>query len=222
MAKILNLLAAAGAAAATPAFAQSSPTLADSIGATEVAALLKEFGIASELRPAPAGGSPSLIASMSTGAKFLVGFFECADAARPSGCKQIMVSTAMSSGGVAFEDLNSFNGQSSVTTVVYEPSNQILIFGRNIFMPGGVGRENFKLQVALFLGDMQNFVEGRRLTAKSVSLPATPKLKSKITSITAEESATPPAFAVGFDRGTEVELAISNSVDVDFSLPSAD
>ena len=35
-----------------------------------------------------------------------------------------------------------------------------------LFMPGGIGRENFKLQIALFLGDMQKFVEGRSASAK--------------------------------------------------------
>lgn len=215
MHKTLKLLAAAAAFGGASANAQSGGGLADTIGATEVAAMLGEFGISSELRGNPQGGSPSLIATTSGGAKFLVGFFECADAASPAGCKQVMVSTAQASGGVAFEDLNAFNGQSSVTTVVYEPTNQILIFGRNIFMPGGIGRDNFKLQVALFLGDMQKFVEGRRVSAKSVSFNETPKLKSKITSMTADEAAT-PALAISHDRSAEVSIAIANSLDVDF------
>jgi hypothetical protein len=217
MHKTLKLLAAAAFMTA-PAYAQSGAGgLADSVGATEVAAMLADYSITSELRANPAGGSPSLVATTAGGAKFLVGFFECADAAKPAGCKQVMVSTAQASGGVAFEDLNSFNGQSSVTTVVFEPTNQILIFGRNIFMPGGVGRDNFKLQVALFLGDMQKFVEGRRASAKSVSFIETPKLKSKITSITSDASAPSAAMSVSFDRAAEIELAISNSLDVDFT-----
>ncbi len=222
----LKLLAAAaslgGALGAAPAFAQNSSAqaggaLSDSIGAAEVTQMLSEYSISTELRANPAGGSPSLIATTAGGAKFLVGFFECADAAKPSGCKQVMISTAQASGGVDFEDLNSFNGQSSVTTVVYEPTNQILIFGRNIFMPGGIGRENFKLQTALFLGDMQQFVEGRRASTKSVAFNQTPKLKSKITSMTSEGEAPGKAFRVSADRSAEVELAIVNSLDVDFT-----
>lgn len=224
MNKTLNLLAALAVLGVAPAVAQNKlpaagGALPDSIGAAEVSAMLGEYSINSELRANPAGGAPSLVATTAGGAKFLVGFFECADAAKPAGCKQVMISTAQASGGVAFEDLNSFNGQSSVTTVVYEPTNQILIFGRNVFLPGGIGRENFKLQIALFLSDMQQFVEGRRASAKSVSFTETPKLKSKITSITAPADADHPVVAIGFDRAAEVELAIANSLDVDFAAP---
>ncbi len=223
MNKLLKLLAASAAFAATPAFAQNTlapgAALSESVGAAEVKAMLGEFGIGTELRANPAGGSPSLVATTTGGAKFLVGFFECADAAKPAGCKQIMVSTAQSSGGVAFEELNSFNGQSSVTTVVYEPTNQILIFGRNIFMPGGIGRENFKLQIALFLADMQLFVEGRRGSTKSVAFES-PKLKSKITSMTAAGDAPSHLASVSHDRSLEVEMAIANSLDVSFETPS--
>lgn len=227
MLKTLKLLAASAAiglaGGVSPVLAQNSMPaagggLGNSISAAEVSAMLAEFSIATELRANPASGAPTMVASIPGGAKFLVGFFECADAAKPAGCKQIMISTAMSSGGVAFDELNAFNGQSSVTTVVYEPTNQILIFGRNIFMPGGVGRENFKLQVSLFLGDMQNYVTARRSTAKSVSFMESPKLKSKITSITAPAETDAPRVAIGYDRATEIELAIANSFDVDFAV----
>ena len=218
MHKVLNLLAAAAVFGVAPAMAQVSAPLSDTIGAPEVTAMLADFSIGAELRASAAGGPPSLIATTAGGAKFLVGFFDCAEPAKPSGCKQVMISTAQASGGVEFEDLNSFNGQSSVTTVVYEPTNQILIFGRNIFMPGGIGRDNFKLQIALFLGDMQKFVEGRSASAKSVAFNRTPKLKSKITSITADETLSETAEPVVLDRTAEVEIAINNSLDVSFAV----
>lgn len=225
MRKTLKLLAASAALLATPmiaisAHAQQSGALAEQIGAVEVSAMLQELGIATQKHTDTVGGSPSLVATTSGGAKFLIGFFECADTATPSGCKQIMVTTAQASGGIAFEDLNMFNGQASVTTVVYEPTNQILIFGRNIFMPGGIGRENFKLQIALFLSDMQTFVEGRRTGAKSVAFSKQPELKSKITSIAADESAPVKAFSISADRSAEVEIAIANTVDLDYSAPT--
>lgn len=218
MHKALKLLAAAAALGSAPALAQQSGSIGDTIGSADVSAMLSDFGIASELRAATAGGPSSLIATTSGGAKFLIGFFDCADAVKAAGCKQVMVSTAQSSGGVEFDELNSFNGQSSVTTVVYEPTNQILIFGRNIFMPGGIGRENFKLQIALFLKDMQNFVEGRRASAKSVAFAKSPSLKSKITSIAAPaETESGAALSLSQDRAAEVEIAIENSLDVDFT-----
>ena len=218
MGKALTLLAFAAAIGVTPSFADQAAPLSDTIGTAEVSAMLTEYGISSEVKATANGGSPSLIATTAGGAKFLIGFFDCADAAKPAGCKQVMISTAQASGGVEFEDLNNFNGQSSVTTVVYEPSNQILIFGRNIFLPGGVGRDNFKLQVALFLGDMQNFVEGRRANTKSVSFSARPDLSSKIDSITADSATPSPTLSISHDRSAEVEMAIGNSLDADFRV----
>lgn len=223
MRKILKL-AGAAAALSGAAFAQnnalpSKAGLLETVSATEVSSMLGEFGFATELRTANGAASPSLVATTDGGAKFLVGFFDCADAARPAGCKQVMVSTAQASGGVEFDDLNAFNGQSSVTTAVYEPSNQILIFGRNIFAPGGIGRDNFKLQVALFLNDMQGFVEQRRAGAKkSVSWMKTPDLKSKIDSVAASDAVAPEArrLMISADGSAEVEIAINNSFDVSF------
>jgi hypothetical protein len=218
MHKFLNLLTAAATFGATPAFAQVAAPLSDQISASEVTGMLGDFGIGAELRASAAGGQPSLVATTAGGAKFLIGFFDCAEPAKPAGCKQVMISTAQASGGVEFEDLNNFNGQSSVTTVVYEPTNQILIFGRNIFMPGGIGRDNFKLQIALFLSDMQKFVEGRTASAKSVSFYRTPTLKSKVTSIAAGQTPSLIAEPIALDRSAEVEIAINNSLDVSFAV----
>ena len=221
--RIALTLAAAAAVFSGAAFAQNAVLsqksgMLESVSAADVSAMLAEFGFKTELRTAAGAASPSLIATTDGGAKFLVGFFDCADAAKPSGCKQVMVSTAQASGGVDFDVLNSFNGQSSVTTVVYEPSNQILIFGRNIFAPGGIGRDNFKLQVALFLNDMQGFVEQRRSGAKSVSMLKTPDVRSKIDSVTGGEAVAPEArrLMISADGSAEVEVAINNSFDVDF------
>ncbi len=218
MHKFLNLLVAAATIGTAPVFAQVSAPLGDQISAAEVTGMLADFGIGGELRASTAGGLPSLVATTVGGAKFLIGFFDCAEPAKPAGCKQVMISTAQASGGVEFEDLNNFNGQSSVTTVVYEPTNQILIFGRNIFMPGGIGRDNFKLQIALFLGDMQKFVEGRAASAKSVVFNKTPTLKSKIGSIAAGQAPSLIAGPIALNRSAEVEIAINNSLDVSFAV----
>ena len=131
-----------------------------------------------------------------------------------------MVSTAQAASGIGFEDINNFNGHSSVTTAVYEPSNQLLLFGRNIFAPGGIGRDNFKLQIQLFLSDMQTFIETRRVGAKSVAFSKTPDVKSKLSSITSEDAAPSARSLIVSDSGaTDVEIAIANSLDVDFLAP---
>ncbi len=226
MRNVLKLLAgAAFLAGATAASAQTSnSTLSagrslESISAADVQAMLTEFEIGSELQPSNAGRAPSVLATTEGGAKFLIGFFECASIATASGCKQALISTAQASGGVSFEDLNQFNGVSSVTTVVYDAGNQILIFGRNVFMPGGVGRDNFKLQIALFLRDMQTFIEGRQTTAAQVAFTVRPRLEEKISSVTGagETRAAIAKFLISDDGSTEVALAINNSVDKSFA-----
>jgi len=220
---IKAILFAATAAVAAPAAAQTNGALSGSLQSfsiADTATMLRDLGVASKPQSAGAGQAPLLLAETDGGAKFLIGFFDCADAPNAKGCKQVMVSTAQSSSGVEFDDINAFNGSSSVTTVVYEPTNQILIFGRNIFAQGGLGRENFKVQVALFLQDMQNFVSTRRAGASSVSFGVQPRPKGKISAITAPEGA-PSAAArmlVSQDAAAEVAVAIANTNDVDFSV----
>lgn len=227
MRKVLKLLAGAAVlAGASGASAQTSNSTLSvdrplaSISAADVQAMLTDFEIGSQLQPSNGSGrAPSVLATTEGGAQFLVGFFECVNAATASGCKQALISTAQASGGVSFEDLNQFNGASSVTTVVYDAGNQILIFGRNVFMPGGVGRDNFKLQIALFLRDMQTFIEGRQATAAQVSFSVRPRLDNKIASITGagDSSAAISKFLVSADASAEVALAINNSVDKSFA-----
>lgn len=191
-----------------------------SLNAADVAQMLTEFDIETQLRPPnEPGRSPALVASLGSGAKFLIGFFQCEDVKSAQGCKQIMISTAQPVAGASFEDLNSFNGVSNVTTVVYDTENQILIFGRNVFVPGGIGRENFKLSVVLFLNDMQRFVEGRQSGVASVAFNKTPDIKSKITSITAG-GRTPLAnrMLISSDASTEIEVAINNSAEKSFAV----
>ncbi|MCA8888460.1 MAG: YbjN domain-containing protein [Parvularculaceae bacterium] len=209
---------AAALAISGPAAAQTANAVMESVGATDVSAMLAEFSISSELQNGAPGQSPTLVATTPGGAKFLVGFFNCTQPANSSGCSQAMISTAQSSAGVAFDDLNTFNGQSNVTTAVYDSSNQILIFGRNVFMSGGVGRDNFKAQVYLFLADMQDFMNSRRNTAKSVAMMLTPESKSKISSFTGGDAPSPMTTRIGLSQGAslEIDMAIANSVDVDF------
>ena len=215
--------------AVSAASAQGSPNAAkryEVISAGEISSLLQEFDIPSQLRASnQPGNAPVLQATTPGGAKFLVGFFQCADAASASGCLQIMISTAQPSAGATYDDLNLFNGLSSVTTVVYEPSNQILIFGRNVFMPGGVGHENMKLNFALFLEDMSKFAATQAGSTASVSFGVTPWTRGKIDSFGADpdDASTTAAFAarrmlISKDASLEVEMAIANSTGVDYAV----
>ena len=225
MTKRVNFIAAIAAlaamASAPPAAAQEANSIYDSFSANNTAGVLSDFGIVSQTVRSQAGGSPVVLAQTQGGAKFLVAFFSCDDAANAAGCKQALVSTAQPAGGIDFEAINDFNGHSSVTTAVYESSNQLVLFGRNIYAPGGVSRDNFKLQIGLFLSDMQRWVEGRQSNAKSVAFAKTPDPAIKITSITAPPSpAVPNTLTSGLDLDLSVTVAIDNSLDVDFTKPA--
>ena len=223
---IAGAITAAAALAAGGAMAQTANSLPGNgktygaFSASEVSSLLAEYDIATEMRASnQPGRSPALVATLSTGAKFLVGFFSCADGAAANGCTQVMISTAQPVGGVEFDDLNNFNGVSNVTTAVYEPNNQILLFGRNIFTQGGVTGENLKMNVALFLKDMQTFVNTRQTGAASISFNKAPQMRSKITSITADGAASSAKhLLVSQDASLEVEIAINNSVDKAYDI----
>ncbi|MEL6370908.1 MAG: hypothetical protein AAFR03_09330 [Pseudomonadota bacterium] len=230
--KKLGILAAAGLALAAgiapSVYAQtanqfgSSNEQLETVGASDLAAMLSEFNIQSEVRASQrSGGAPVLQATTPGGAKFLIGFFQCEDTQRAGGCMQLMISTAQPSAGATYDDLNQFNGLSSVTTVVFEPANQILIFGRNVFLPGGVGRENVKLQVALFLEDMAKFSQSRSGSTASVSFNTSPSglRKGKISQLN-EEITTEAVqrMLISQDASLEVEVAISNATGVDFSI----
>ncbi len=233
MAKLLNIVAGVAMAAATaiaPAAAQSNGMLAGkneitSISAAQVADMMREFNIVSEIKDTgEPGAAPVLVATTTGGGKFLVGFRQCDNMASASGCRQATISTAQGSAGLAYDDLNRFNGVANVTTVVYAQGNQILIFGRNIFMPGGVGVDNFKLQIALFLQDMGAFTQGRSGAATSVALSTSPgdKMTSKIDQLfsgDSEASAAPTAaapFQITADGALETEIAIANATGVSF------
>ena len=224
LAGLAGVVAFGTAAAQTANALPGKKAAFESLSAGEVAEMLAEFDMTTELRGSQTPGrSPAVVATLNTGAKFLIGFFNCDDMANAVGCKQVMISTAQPVAGAAFEDLNSFNGVSNVTTVVYESGNQLLLFGRNVFVPGGIGRDNFKLQVALFLNDMQTFVNSRQGSAASVSFNKKPSLKSKIASFTAGDgSPWSERLLVSDDAAAEVEIAINNSIDkgwaVDFDL----
>ncbi len=222
-------LAAAGAALSGGAAAQTSnPPIGgkasfETISAADVSAMLQEFSIASERRASQTpDGAPVLLAQTGGGARFIVSFLQCADVQAAAGCRQATITTAQSSAGVAYDDLNSFNGQSTVTRVVYEPSQQLLIFGRNIFMPGGVGRDNFKLQIALFLQDMGGFARSRSTAGTAVSFNRVPSLKGKVDGFAApgaQDMSFGPAGRTG--RDLEIEVAIANATGVTFDIENS-
>lgn len=223
----LSAVLALTASAIAPASAQTveNSTRYDTISARQIGALLGEFGVSTQLRASNRpGNAPVILATTPGGGQFLVGFFQCSEPDKASGCLQIMISTAQPSAGTTYDDLNLFNGLSSVTTAVYEPSNQILIFGRNIFFPGGVVHENLKVNFVLFLQDLDKFSASKSGAANNVAFGVTPWSRGKIDGFQTEPNKTlAENFAarrmlISEDASLEVEIAIENSTGVDFTV----
>ena len=201
MLKLLNLLRymAQGAVclllAMTPAAAQqgantqlAAPTLMQNFSASDVSSMLAEFNISTALQPYSGDGTGSMIARTDGGAMFVITMMQCNDPAAATGCTQAVVYTGLSNAGVAYDDLNTFHTNSNVTRAVNIPDQQLIVFGAPIFTQGGIGREHFQLLTALFLNDMQQYVEGQLAAGTSVSLEVQPQESGKTDNITAEPS----------------------------------
>lgn len=223
MKKLLRALILGTVLSVTSAFAALSQTansfntgVMTSISADAVSEMLAGYGITTQLLT-DESGVPFMIASTDGGAKFLITLRQCQGSAAAVGCLQATITTAQPSSGVTFDDINRFNGSSNVTTMAYDQSNQIVIFGRNIFMPGGVGVDNFKLQIVLFLSDMNNYIKTRQTVGTAVSFNRAPSLQDKVRSITAQSDDAVP-FQMSDNGALEVKIAIENAGGVDFSF----
>jgi hypothetical protein len=210
-------VAAAVAVASPAAFAQSNqmPGLMAKISASDVVSMMTELGVATQLVPIQ-GTGPVVLATTPGGGKFVFHLMACDDVANSARCGNVIVTAAMSNTGLAYDDLNAFNGDSIVTAAVNVPEEQVVVLGRNIVVVGGHSRELFKTTVYLFLNDVQKFAASSA-SSKSVGFTVAPNPQSKIDALSAGKR---PARAFGFDDlSADVSASIANTKDVDFSLP---
>lgn len=216
-------LAAAALVSIAPANAQTSNSLTgsasvmDKISASDVASMMTELGVTSQMLPQE-GGSPVMLATTPSGGRFLFHFRGCADAAQAVGCANTVVTAALPSAGYSYDDLNDFNGSAVVSTAVAVSPQQVIVLGRNIIVLGGHSRELFKGTVYLFLVDVQKFVDMKQ-TANSVAFRPSPEKASKIGRLSAEPSPAGAESAFGLsDLSAETSAAIANTRDVAFSI----
>ncbi len=221
--KVAAALAASIGVSLASASAQSSNNVLGSggmmnlISASDVGSIMSELGVTTVLKPRP-GGAPFIEASTPGGGRFLFHLVACQDEQQLIGCQSVFVTTALSNTGVAYDDLNNFNGNASVTTAVNVPSQQLIAFGRHILVIGGHSRDLFAATVALFLHDVGTFASARTST-NSVSFRSPRPPRSKIGEVQSVAIPEGPATVFGFgDISAEVAAAISNTNDVSFSV----
>ncbi len=189
--------------------------------AGEVSAILAEFAITSALAPYDGNGSATLLAQTSGDANFVVSLFGCENPADGSRCVGAVIYTATSNAGIAYDDINRFNASTNVTIAVNVAEQNIILFGRQLFFAGGVGRDNFKYITALFLRDMQNFMDARVAAGTSVSLQAAPATKGKTDNLAgAGDTITFVAKSISIGDVHALSAAIANTWQVSFDPPS--
>lgn len=223
---IAATLAALCGAAVAPALAQqtsngmltaSEGSILSAVSIGDVESMMAELGVATE-RKAAGDGSPYLLAGTEGGGRFIFRFYGCQDAAQATGCRNTIVTAALPSAGVSYDDLNDFNGASVVTTAVNIPDQQIIVFGRNIIVLGGHSRTLFKGTVYLFLSDIDSFLS-RRTGAASVAYKEKAPSRSKIDGLQSGVAAKGPAQVFGLtDLQADISAAIANTNDVNFGV----
>lgn len=229
MYKSLKLKAALGgvlccAQAAQAAGAQNSANsqllssgLKETFSAADVSAMMAEFDIQTALEPYEGDETATLAAATDGGAKFWISLFQCDDPTTGGNCRGAALFTGLSNAGVSYDDINSFHSQANVTRAVNLSEQNIIIFGTQIFFSGGVGRDNFKYVTALFLTDMQRYVDGKTESGTLVSLDIAPSDRSKVGNVTqAADEAPPDASAIRFDVEHALSAAIANTWRVSF------
>ncbi|VAV99521.1 hypothetical protein MNBD_ALPHA05-1562 [hydrothermal vent metagenome] len=223
LASFCTLLAGTAAAQSAANNQLQSSNAKHHFSAGEVSAILAEFEIQSALAPYDGNGSATLIAQTSGDAKFVVSLFGCENPADGSQCGGAVIYTATSNAGIAYDDINKFNADSSVTMAVNVAEQNIIVFGRQLFFSGGVGRGNFKYITALFLRDMQDFMDLRAAAGTSVSLNVAPAAAGKTDNVA--DAGDMPAFAAKSISLDDVDshvlsAAIANTWHVSFNPPS--
>lgn len=225
MGKSLNFAAAMAACVglcATPAASQGGAGTANSFGsasavmqsvsAADVAGMMTEMRVSTQLVRAEAAAEPIMLAETESGARFLFYFIGCKTPAQAAGCDGVVVSTALPSAGLSYDALNSFNGEASVTVAVNVASEKMVMFGRNIIIAGGHGRELFQATVYLFLVDVSGFVK-KNAGVASASFAQPPSAGSKIAPAASRDMA--GAFGLD-DLSALVATAIANTGVADF------
>ncbi len=223
-ARILTAFSAAALVCVSPVLAQSTANtqlmsngLIEEFSAADVESMLGELDISLVRQPYAGDNTVSMLATTSGGATFVITALSCSDPAAALGCKQAVVYTGISNAGVVFDDINTFHTNANVTRAINVPQQDIIVFGTQIFSQGGIGRQNFQLLTALFLRDMQDYIQNQRAAGTSVSLQLEMAPKNKIgnrPTISTESIMLPSFYRENISH--TLTAAVSNTRNVDF------
>ncbi len=195
--------------------------LIEKFSAADVSSMLEGLEIASSLQPYQDDGSATLAATTKGGGVFIISMFQCDDASVGYGCKQALLYTGMSNAGLAYEDLNVFHASADVTRAVNVAEQQMVIFGTPIYSHGGIGREHFQILAALFLHDMQEYVNAKNEGATSVAMKVL-RSRGKTGNVVLDADVTTAARGlIGGTYEHALGAALSNTWSVEFLTDEA-
>lgn len=227
--KLKAVFTAAAAIIATSAQAQPpanaqllAPAPVEVVSAADITGVLEPLNIT--VLPFDEGddSAHTIIATAESGGQFLITLFGCADPVVGTGCEGISSYAGFSNAGLAYEDLNRFNRESTVSKAINVTGQNAVIFGVQQFLKGGVTRDNIQFTIALFLSDLDKYLESAANNQTSVSLTTgdTDQAGSKSVNLFSESRATQSAVFGLYSIDGAIASAINNTGDVRFGAPS--
>lgn len=164
------LNAAAFAQQGVNSLAPAQASVVQTVSAADIEAMLAGYSVTTQRGPTSVeGGVVSIVATTPGNAQFFITLINCSDLAGASGCPILATFTAWSNSGLSYDDLNSFNSKADVTKAVNVAEQNLVVFRTQQFLQGGVTKANVADGIVRFLGDMQQFVEERRVAGTQVS-----------------------------------------------------
>ncbi|MFQ5563852.1 MAG: YbjN domain-containing protein [Parvularculaceae bacterium] len=185
------------------------------INADLALSILAGLNLNGELR-SDGASDPFVVVTTSGGAKFILRFIGCNDRVLATGCASVVANTAFSNAGATYDELNAFNGTASVTTVINSASDGLIIFGRHVIVTGGVTTNNFGLEVALFLVDVQRFIDARNAVGTAISFDRSRGPKSKIDGFAGPDAQGPSPVMTSESGAAETGVAVVNQWSAEF------
>ena len=113
-------------------------------------------------------GQTFLLATTSTGAKFLVVPSACADDTLVTGCKMAEITAFFANSPIPLQMMNRFHIQGTTGTIAMGAPGNTLVTVRKVYALGGVREAHFSANLALFFRDMQTLIGTLRDAASLV------------------------------------------------------
>ena len=147
----------------------SENALVEKVSASDIRAFLEPLEIA--IAPFEDGDDAAytIIATTESGGQFLVTLFACENPLTGDTCEGLTSYAGFSNAGLAYDDLNRFNTQSTVSKAINVEAQNAVIFGVQQYLAGGVSADNMQYVIVLFLNDLENFMNAEANNATAVS-----------------------------------------------------